>query len=190
MRRYRSRGLSLFEALVTVALLGLTLSATSGIIRGYQQSFRALDTSSVEIQAQKAVLQGIRSEVMGAVNFTIPSSTSSTWSENLEFSKLDLSVPDRFTSLPIDWTPYNLPGTAPNNNFLVTIRYEENLQTLRRGVRRAGQGSFLYSRVPPSELVSLESRLNNDQTVELRITIPTTREERRVSSKTQLRVQQ
>ena len=182
------RGVSLLEALITVGLLGLTMAITSGVMRGYSRSFQRLDTNTLEIQARKAVLHGIRAELMGAVDFNIPSTVGPSWSNNLEFSKVDLSVPDRLTVFPSDWSPYDLTSTAPTNNFLAEVRYQENAGTLQRGVQKAGAGSFRFSQVPPSELISLESRLNSDNTVEIRITIQTPKGPQSVTSKTMRRI--
>lgn len=188
MNRSNSRGLSLLEALITVGLIGLTLAITAGVMRGYSRSFQALDTNSLEMQAQMAVLQDIRSEAMSAVHFHTPSAVGASWSNNLEFSKVDLAVPSRLTVFPVDWTPHDLSSTALSNDFLVTIQYRENGGRLQRGVRKATGGSFSYSTVPPADLSSLQSRLNMDNTFELRLTFPGPHGSRTVSSKTMRRI--
>lgn len=163
-------GVSLLEALLTVALVALTMALTAGLVRIYSKSARALDVNSVSIQALRGVLHGVRTELMGAVSFSSPSSLS-TWASELTFSKLDPSVTDRLDTFPPGWSPYDLSATPVVNDFLVDIRYLKQGEHLARGVRQASSSVFSFTAVPPDSVEDFSCRLNADSSVELRLII-------------------
>jgi type II secretory pathway pseudopilin PulG len=165
----RTSGLTLFEALITMGLISLTLALTAGLMRLYSQGARVKGAQGAGFDALRAVLHQVRSEAVGAVSFQTPASASSVWSPVLVFSKVDRSVDTRLEDFPLGWTPYDLTSTALPNDFLVGVRYEKVEDRLQRGFRSAGDSSWTNSSILERELVSFGCRLGSDRTVELRI---------------------
>lgn len=165
----KSAGLTLFEALVTMGLISLTLALTAGLMRLYSQGSRVKGAQGAGFDALRTVLQQVRSEAIGAVSVQAPTAVSASWSSTLEFSKVDRSVSTRLEDFPAGWTPYDLQSTTLVNDFLARVRYEMKSGRLVRGVRPAGASSWAESAVMERDLVSFGCRLGSDHTLELRI---------------------
>lgn len=167
----RQAGLTLAEAMITMALISLALALTAGLMSLYSKGARIKGVQGVSTAALKAVLHDIRSEAVGAVEFDSPPSESSAWSNILGFSKVDRSSTTRLQSFPADWTPYDLTGTSIPNDFLVRVRYELINGALSRGVRRVGESSFRFSPVIESKVEQFQCRLGVDGSLELSIEV-------------------
>jgi type II secretory pathway component PulJ len=176
--RGRRSGVSLLEAMVTVGLISLTLAITAGLMRMYSQGSRLVGVRDTGFQGLEAILYTIRSETMGAVDFQSPATTGPTFSSVLEFRRVDRHNSGRLTNFPTNWTPYDIVGTPPSQNFLLSIRYRVQDQTLIRDVRPAGASSFESTVMIPADILSLKVRRNPDQTMELELEVQGSRKTR------------
>lgn len=167
----KKSGVTLLEAMVTMALVSLTLAITAGLMKMYSRGARLVGVRSAGYQALEAVMYQLRSEAMGAVDFRSPASVGGAYSASLEFRKVDRSVPNRLRDYPTGWSPYNIVGTAPNGNFLVSVRFEVQDGALVRGTRPANQSSFESYDLVSQNLAALGTRLNADNTVDIRLEV-------------------
>ena len=167
----RRAGVTVLEAMVTLALISLTLAITAGLMRMYGRGARLIGVRSTGYQAMDAILYQLRSEALGAVDFQSPASVGGGYSSSLEFRKVDRNVPNRLQDFPSGWSPYNIGGTAPNDNFLVSVRFLVQDGALVRGIRPAGESSFEAYKLIPQGITSLGARLEASETIAIRLEI-------------------
>lgn len=146
--------MTLFEVLVTLALVSTVLVLLSDTMAGYIRGSRALQRDSHLQQLMRSVQETMLSEIKGAVKVQSPAAIGSTASE-LTFWRVDQSVKGRLTDLVgynspslgfvPRWEPYHYPDTqAPTaqfppsrRDFLATVNYRLSDRKLVRGVSLA-----------------------------------------------------
>lgn len=174
------RGLTLIEAMVTVALVSITLSLTASLMTMYSRGSRVADVQSNVSHSQELLLYRIRSEAMGAVNFLSPAGVGGGLQPALEFQRVDRHRADRLEDFPPNWRPY---GIGSNDDFLVDLRYQSQDQALLRGVRAAGSSQYQESTLLPGDVVAFGARRPDDQTVEIELEMKTNRATRKLKAR-------
>ncbi|MCA9781602.1 MAG: prepilin-type N-terminal cleavage/methylation domain-containing protein, partial [Candidatus Eremiobacteraeota bacterium] len=168
-----NRGLTLIEAMVTVALVSLTLSLTASLMTMYSRGSRVADVQNNLAHSQELLLYRIRSEAMGAVAIQSPSGTGAGYQPDFKFQRVDRNLPSRLEDFPPNWTPYGVGGSAPIDGFLVDISYRSQDGRLFRGVKPTNETTYREGLLLPADVVSFGVRRPDPETIELQLEIQT-----------------
>ena len=127
--KIQTRGLTIAEAVVTLALVVFVFNLTAGLLQSYLRTMNFASGVDKTMEVVQTALNQVRKEVAQGVAFTSPNPSGGSTS-SLTFSKIWTDSPDRLpgpdASVPLTWEPHD-PTWADTVSY--TIANERLLRT-------------------------------------------------------------